>query len=463
MSTYFPCNIPLDPPKYVHPELAAKWRPLAKRLHDRFDKFNEAIDIVGCRGEDFSVAARKALTDKSGESFLPCHAGGFLMDAISAQELADVVAALRPLQVSAPERLDWPNAVPIADAAFLTTEEWEIIRTLSIGGSDAAVALGISPYRSTYELYHDKIGTPPKKKGDAGKAFIFEYGHRIEALVINEFCRRTGAYIIPETRMFRHATRPFLSANIDGIINLEGKLFIFECKTTTEFNKDAWSGGKIPPQYIPQLNQYMAVLNDERVHGAFIACVYGNTPDCFVSHRVERDIAAEADQIEELTYFWENHVLKNVEPDLPADAEEAFLTYGVVPPNGSDQHILLDEENADVIEEYLDLQEKRKVLEKQAEELKEQEKVFATSLNLVLDGAPVGYYDLGDGTMYEVKQKTTTRKNVNMDALETKYPDVFNDVVTTNVTLNLPTIKRKKKPKKLDLTVAPAAATAPLT
>lgn len=452
MASYFPCDIPLQAPAYAHPALAAKWQPLAQQLHERFDKLNEVLDALCCEGERFSVAALKVFRDASGENMAKTDSGNYLIDEMSAAEILTAVTALLPQIGPQPKRYEWKNAVPLIDTAFVAQEEWEAIRVLSIGGSDAAVAMGISPYRSQLSLYNDKVGTPVEKKPDSGKEFIFEYGHRIEPLVISEFCRRTGAKVIPESRMFRHKTIPYLTANVDGIVELpDGRMMILECKTTTNFNRDAWSGGKVPPQYIPQINQYMCVLDEPAICGTYIACIYGNTLDAFVAQYLERDRADEEAQNDVVCEFWNEYVIPNVEPPMSAKTlREDFHAYKKLPTDESLPHMVFDDVSASLIEKLLSLKEQRREHEKMAEAIKAQEDEIAADFGVLLGATSVGYYDLGDGYMYEVKQaKASQRSGVDKEKLTLLYPDVAQAVMTVSTSLGMPSIAKKKKPKKL--------------
>ena len=58
------------------------------------------------------------------------------------------------------------------------------------------------------------------KEDKKGKEFIFSYGHKVESLVIETFCNITGAKVIPETRMFRKKSMPYITANIDAIVEM---------------------------------------------------------------------------------------------------------------------------------------------------------------------------------------------------------------------------------------------------
>ena len=188
---------------------------------------------------------------------------------------------------------------------------------LGLGGSDAAVVLGISPYNSALELYHNKRGTvfPNPKAPDEGLQFIFDYGHTVEDLVVQEFCRRTGAVRVRETRMFRHKTYPYITANPDAILRFpDGRLSVLECKTTIGFNRDIWKGNSCPPQYVPQCNQYLCVLDDDRIKEAYIACICGNTLNDFYSAVLERDPEVEEAQIDAEREFWCDVILAENEP-----------------------------------------------------------------------------------------------------------------------------------------------------
>ena len=97
----------------------------------------------------------------------------------------------------------------------------------------------------------------------------------MEDRVIDAFLKLTGFKRIPETRMFRSRKYPHQTANIDGIvISPDGRIFVFEAKTTVAENWDAWKDGKIPRSYVPQTRQYPAVLDDDRVQGTYIGCLF---------------------------------------------------------------------------------------------------------------------------------------------------------------------------------------------
>ena len=85
-----------------------------------------------------------------------------------------------------------------------------------------------------------------------------------------------------------------------------------------------------------------------------------------------------------------------------------------------------------------------------AEATKAQEAELAADFGVLLGATSVGYYDCGNGYMYEVKQaKVSQRNNVDKEKLTLLYPDVAREVMTVSTSLGMPTIALKKKPKKL--------------
>ena len=123
------------------------------------------------------------------------------------------------------------SPIPIVDTAVLTNEEWLQWRKKGIGGSDAAAALGLSPYRTARDLFYDKIGVEPSV-AEEDKTIMFEIGHLLEDVVAQIFAKKTGFTIFRDQMMYRHPLFPFMLADVDRFIQLpNGKRGILECKT----------------------------------------------------------------------------------------------------------------------------------------------------------------------------------------------------------------------------------------
>ena len=64
----------------------------------------------------------------------------------------------------------------LVDITTLTEDQWLSWRRKGIGGSDVAVALNSSPYRTARDLYYDKIGVVMSDDGP-DRSITFQIGH----------------------------------------------------------------------------------------------------------------------------------------------------------------------------------------------------------------------------------------------------------------------------------------------
>lgn len=79
----------------------------------------------------------------------------------------------------------------LVDITTLTEDQWLSWRRKGIGGSDVAVALNSSPYRTARDLYYDKIGVVMSDDGP-DKSITFQIGHLLEDVVAQIFAKKTG-------------------------------------------------------------------------------------------------------------------------------------------------------------------------------------------------------------------------------------------------------------------------------
>ena len=151
------------------------------------------------------------------------------------------------------------------NTSLMTVSEWEDARRNSLGGSDMAVILGLSPYEITKrDIFYQKIGKKPIVQPPETQKIIFNAGHFLENMVSNLFSYRTGYDTYEIKAMFEHPRHPYLRGNIDRFYRRRGEktpLGLLECKTTSEFKSSEWADGKIPTQYKVQISTYMSITN----------------------------------------------------------------------------------------------------------------------------------------------------------------------------------------------------------
>ncbi|RXJ70761.1 hypothetical protein CS022_22280 [Veronia nyctiphanis] len=131
-------------------------------------------------------------------------------------------------------------------------------RRLGIGGSDVAAILGLSPYRTAYEVWEEKTGrSEPDDLSDNDRV---HFGNELEDVVAREYARRTGQKVQKRNHPFVHKTQPWLRANIDRhIVGADKGL---ECKTADKWAaRDMWGKGNV---YAHRDGEVMLVEADEK-------------------------------------------------------------------------------------------------------------------------------------------------------------------------------------------------------
>ncbi len=88
----------------------------------------------------------------------------------------------------------------LASTQNMPYEEQLEYRKKGIGGSDASVVCGINKYKSPVELWMEKTNQLPYQ--EAGEAAYC--GTQLEALVRNEFTKRTGIAVNIVSQILQH-------------------------------------------------------------------------------------------------------------------------------------------------------------------------------------------------------------------------------------------------------------------
>ena len=216
-------------------------------------------------------------------------------------------------------------AAPIllCDTDGMTRERWLECRMhgpdgkipYTIGGSDVAVVLGVSPWSTPLELWRIKKGL--MKSDDSVNATAKEMGHLMEPIVAQCYANATGNTIISDTGLYQHAKYPYALSNLDYRIQEKGNNGVLECKTTTFHKADCWSDGLIPYYYELQVRFYLAVMDLEF---ADIACMWGFNPDSDMAiQRINRDLAIEETIFERLDAFVDS--LRKNKPSTMSDVK----------------------------------------------------------------------------------------------------------------------------------------------
>jgi len=127
-------------------------------------------------------------------------------------------------------------------------------RLTGLGGSDAAAALGVSPWKTALELYLEKRGELAPFEGNEAT----RWGMLLEPVVRQEYAERTGRIVrVPEGVLRAAGNRDFMLAHPDGITD-DGRLY--EGKTAR--SPEGWGEpgtDQVPQGYLLQVQHYMLV------------------------------------------------------------------------------------------------------------------------------------------------------------------------------------------------------------
>ena len=186
----------------------------------------------------------------------------------------------------------------------MITEEQRQQRMLGIGGSDMPIILGLSRYKTPYQLYLEKKGIV--STGDEMTPVQY-WGNRLEEIIRDEFSIRNKVKIeTPDTLI--HPILNFMRANIDGyIVDWDA---ILEVKCSSQFMANEWGedgSDAIPMAYLVQVAHYCSVKN---ANSAYIAVLIGGND--YRQYKYVRDFDLEKSIIESASAFWEA-----VQKDLP--------------------------------------------------------------------------------------------------------------------------------------------------
>ncbi len=155
------------------------------------------------------------------------------------------------------------------------SEEWLLNRKKGIGGSDVASILGVSKYKSAYELYMEKKGNTVHHITNEA----IEKGNRMEAPLIDLFFAKYKDYQKVDTKNISLKSKKydFMMASLDSaFIDEQEKKCILEIKTTTIQNtkmRKEWGYYDdykeeyielIPQQYYCQVLHYLVVTGFDK-------------------------------------------------------------------------------------------------------------------------------------------------------------------------------------------------------
>ena len=200
-------------------------------------------------------------------------------------------------------------------------------RSTYIGSSDAAAIIGVSPWKSAFQLYQEKIGeyqeeiTPFKQK-------IFNRGKKFEPLILEMLLeelddRGHDVEVITRNERLRDPEFDFLASESDMVLRIDGEIISAEAKSVNGFAAKLWGEPETDDFPIYYQCQTMHDLMVKRRNKCVVAALIG-TDDMRI-HWIERDEeiiqAIRAKEIE----FWER--IQNRQAPEPVTADDINRLY----------------------------------------------------------------------------------------------------------------------------------------
>lgn len=199
----------------------------------------------------------------------------------------------------------------------LDRKQWLAGRQNGIGGSDAAAAVGVSPWKSRYQLWLEKTSDEPH---DSEPTEAMLWGTRMEPLIRERYCELTGREVLVPSKSIKHADHDWMLASLDGVTDDDR---IFEAKTSRIAEGWGDSGSdEIPEHYSLQVQHYMAVTGADL---ADVAVLIGSSD--FRILTVPADPELQTLLIEREREFWS--LVESKTPPEPTTPEDIKLRFPI--------------------------------------------------------------------------------------------------------------------------------------
>lgn len=280
----------------------------------------------------------------------------------------------------------------IQEAPVPTRESWLLERATGIGASESPAVLGLSPWKSPFQLWAEKTGhvEPDSLEGNEPA----EFGIRLEKPIAEAFADRTGREVNmwPAYTLVRDPESPWLLCTPDATQEVPDRdTGIVQIKTASAYKSADWAEGP-PLMYQVQTQMELAVTGYQ--WGTLVVLIGGQKLRYFDFERNDRFIDA---LLPKLAEFW-----KCVETRMPPEVDGSLATAKILAklhPEDTGETVMLPDEAMNWTREIEDA----KAAIKAAEEAK-----VAAENQLKAKLGDASYGLLPDGSRWS--WKTQTRK-----------------------------------------------------
>lgn len=271
-----------------------------------------------------------------------------------------------------------------------------------IGGSDVAAILGISKWKTAYQLWLEKTGQAEDEPINEQRERVFARGKRLEPVVLDMLAEETGIEITARNQRYKDSELPFMACEIDaetGDTNIE-------IKTVHPFAAKDWGDegtDEIPVYYTAQVMHGLAITQRKE---CIVAALIG--ADDLRIHRVEYDAEAAEMIRNKVRWFWTDCVLGGVAPE-PVSLDDVRRMFA----RDIGTEINATVEVRDAVLRLKGISEQIKALDSEADELK-------TRVQAYMEDAAVLTWDGKNLATW----KTQKRSALDQKALAAAHPEI---------------------------------------
>lgn len=187
--------------------------------------------------------------------------------------------------------------------------EWIVFRAKHLGASDAAAIMGLSPYKTAYQLWCEKTNRAQAFEGNAAT----EAGHRMEDVARASYEIQQGFVEMPPVCV-EHSKHPIISSSLDGLS--DDHKTILEIKYASQKSHEMALSGQVPEHYYIQCQWQLACVPEAEVCHYFS---YRDGNSALIEVKPNADLQAKL--IEAGLAFWDLVKLDTPPPLTDKDAK----------------------------------------------------------------------------------------------------------------------------------------------
>ena len=284
-------------------------------------------------------------------------------------------------------------------------------RSAFLGGTDAAVILGVHPKRSIVDLWLEKTGRAQREASPQQEA-LFKRGRLLEPVILEmtvDKLREQGHHVkvLAKNRRYRHAKHRFLSAEIDAELEVDGEEMNWDGKSVHYSQADKWGepgSEDIPIHYAAQFMHGLMVHPGCRQRTLVSALRSLDDVDLYWTRR--DDVTIQAIQERELR-FWADNV-KGKKPPEPTSLDDVRGLF----PKSRPASV---EATPEIAAKVAELRE----IAKQAKDLTERETVLRFQIAQFMGDAALLTHGVRDLMSFEEQP----RSSFDLHSFRRKHPD----------------------------------------